>query len=190
MELLYLLIFDTRAAADALAARNTGLSGMLLLAGEVLSVLTGLYLLFSFGGLRGLTSLGVMAVILFLFCTLLTLFVSALYNYFAEAFGGGGRGAVLFRVLPFAGIPFLFLTPGIIIVTAMFPVSGWFLLFLFALFLSGWSFYLQASLIGGVYGLKQTEAAAVCALPWAVIAVTGILFPLITTAGIVAMAVL
>ena len=167
MELFALLLFDPREAFNALSMADAGYRGLWVLLGAIVSASTGAWL---FGQLpawpAGLLHMIFGVVSNFIIFVFLFFLVSALYNFFAELYGGRGTGLKLFKMLIFSSFPFIFTAPAALIAQALFPGAGGVIAGVAAVFLFAWSVYFQLGIIRSAYGISTPGAVAVLALPW------------------------
>ncbi|NLB34605.1 MAG: YIP1 family protein [Elusimicrobia bacterium] len=168
MEFFTLLLLEPRLAAYAISEQDIGYKGFFLLFCSLISFYVG-NLLFLSGGsaTTGITPLFFIP-ILFVFSVFFLWILSALYNYFAEMMGAPGRSLRFFKVLPFAALPFLFLTPTALILSLVFPNTKGFIYLPLMLAFFLWSLYILIRLLEGIYGLESHKALTVSLLPWAV----------------------
>jgi hypothetical protein len=169
MEVFYNFIAYPEEAIYNISRKEPGYTGFLFLLLANISLVTGRSLLWGASTASFLFSLTWGLVVSMIVCLFMIFFLSLLYHYFSEIFGGAGQGSRLFKALPFSFCPFIFFTPSALIIRSFAGKTGWFFIFLIFFIMLLWTVFLQFKIINYFYGLSAKNTVMAFTFSWCVV---------------------
>jgi hypothetical protein len=163
-------------AVYRISRTDTGYAGFLILILAVVSLTAGISLIGNAPSfiISFLLTWGMLVLFLFIFIC------ASFYHYFAGIFGGEGKGAMLFKALPYSFFPFCFVSPLALILGMIGGNWGAFFLFLLLLLFICLTVYLQIKIISYIYGVSVRNSVAIFVLPWVIVGSLVFLIPVIS----------